>query len=299
MRQIFFLIILVCLLPFESKAQGCSDAGACSIGDIGMSESSNNADLNTIQLGLNYGLGMENTAVSGISLSYSRLINDNFRPGIKVNYSYTNGDLGTNSGFGDIFINLDYFFIRENDNQLSATAAFKAPLSDASASDDGSPLPMVYQTSLGTYDLIAGMSYSTGGWTFNLAWQQPVGNDNRNMFFPSQDSLFPATNSFERKADVLLRISREFDISPKLKLRPGVLPIYHIANDEYTDMDGEVKEIDGSEGLTLNANIFVEYTLGVSSSLIFSAGSPIIARETIPDGLLRNFAAGVNYIYNF
>ena len=63
------------------------------------------------------------------------------------------------------------------------------------------------------------------------------------------------------------------------EVNPAVLPIYHLANDEYTNELDEVVVIDGSEGLTFNGNLFVNYALNPKSGLEFNTGFPSVAHD--------------------
>jgi hypothetical protein len=60
-------------------------------------------------------------------------------------------------------------------------------------------------------------------------------------------------------------------------------------------MDGAYQEIEGSDGLTLNATCHFLLSVGEKSKLSFNIGFPLIVREARPDGLTRSFVAGVEY----
>ncbi|MBL7830802.1 MAG: hypothetical protein JNK41_07235, partial [Saprospiraceae bacterium] len=128
---------------------------------------------------------------------------------------------------------------------------------------------------------------------------------NDNQFFASKypsDSklnLFQSTNKFVRSADVLLRISYPLSFGNKLKITPSILPIYHLANDKYTDESNIEKEIDGSQGLTLNGNVYLDYMLNEKSALQLSVGMPLAVRKSRPDGLTRSYVLGVEYNIKF
>jgi hypothetical protein len=169
---------------------------------------------------------------------------------------------------------------------------------------DGLPLPMDYQSSLGTFDLIFGMGYTIKKLQLVTAIQQPL-TQNDNQFLATdydEDSplrAFPSTNQFKRSGDVLVRISYPIVISPRMTFTPGLLPIYHLANDKYTDEFNVEKEIVGSQGLTLNGNIYFDYEINKKSTLQINMGVPFVVRDARPDGLTRSFIANLEYRLKF
>jgi hypothetical protein len=96
-----------------------------------------------------------------------------------------------------------------------------------------------------------------------------------------------------------MRISYPISLRENIIFTPGLLPIYHLGEDEYTDMDGMVKSIQGSDGLTLNATLFMDIALSLSSSLELNVGFPFIVRDTRPDGLTRGYVMGAEYGIRF
>ena len=70
-------------------------------------------------------------------------------------------------------------------------------------------------------------------------------------------------------------------------------------NDKFTDVDDVEKEIKGSNGLTLNANLYLNYMINKRNSLELSFGSPLVVRDRRPDGLTRSFVANLEYKISF
>ena len=84
-----------------------------------------------------------------------------------------------------------------------------------------------------------------------------------------------------------------------MRFTSSLLSIYHLGNDTYEDTNNVEKEIEGSGGLTVNLNLFLDYRLSHNSSLNFIVGSPIAVRKVRPDGLTRSFIATIAYGYQF
>jgi len=163
---------------------------------------------------------------------------------------------------------------------------------------------MDYQASLGTFDLIFGIGYEIEKIQIVAAIQQPL-TQNDNEFiatnYPINSKLrtFQSTNKFERSGDVLLRASYPINLNSKIKLTPSVLPIYHLTNDKYTDEFNIQKEINNSQGITLNGNVYMDYEISSKSIFQLNAGMPFIVRDARPDGLTRGFVANFEYRMKF
>ena len=181
----------------------------------------------------------------------------------------------------------------------------KIPFDRSDITKNGIHLPMPYQTSLGTTDLVLGVNVFHKAFGATLAVQQPLKSINGNRFLPTDypSSTLAAeylpTNEFERKGDVLLRFSYNFKLDKKFYLRPSLLAIYHEANDRYRDNAKATQEISKSSGLTLNANVFAGYTINKKTGIELSVGAPFVIRTARPDGLTRSFVASLDYKISF
>jgi hypothetical protein len=282
-------------------AQGCSDAGFCTINSFKPNtQDSVFEKKNQIKIGISYGAADHDIMVLGNYLEYNRQISNKLSADVKLASLAQNGNSIASFGLADLFVNANYSL----KPKLRLTLGAKLPLSKADKKENNLPLPMDYQASLGTVDLILGIGYEIKKVQLIAALQQPL-TQNDNEFLAS---LYPAasaisaiqsTRQFQRSADVLLRVSYPISIIKKLVLTPGLLPIYHLANDRYTDELNIEREIKGSEGLTLNGTLFLDYTINRRHALQFNAGMPFVVRDTRPDGLTRSFIASLEYRFRF
>lgn len=297
-------LLLFSLVVFFSEglfAQGCSDAGVCTIHSFkpnGLDSISENH--NQFKAGISYGAADYSISVFGTYLEYSRQLNDKFGLDAKLTTLSQSGNDISSFGLSDIFINSNYRI----SNKATLTLGVKIPLSDANKKEDGRALPMDYQSSLGTFDLVLGFGYNIGKLQLVAALQQPLTQNNNAFFaedYPINSPLreFQSTNQYQRSGDVLLRASYPINLGQKFRLTPSLLPIYHLANDKYTNMDGMKLEIEGSQGLTLNWNLYLDYDLDEKQALQFNVGAPFIVRDVRPDGLTRSFVASLEYRIKF
>ena len=294
-------IFLQVILTKYTFGQGCSDAGFCTINSFKPnSTDSIKETINQLKIGVFFGKADHSIFVYGSYIEYNRLINDEFSVDIKLTSLAQNGNDISEFGFSDLFINVTY----NVNKKIKLILGAKVPFSLANRSLNDLPLPMDYQSSLGTFDLIFGVGYQIKRLQFVAAIQQPI-TQNDNQFLASsyplnsELSVFQSTNKFKRSGDVLLRISYPINLSKNFKLTPSILPIYHLSNDKYTDELNMEREIAGSQGLTLNGNLYLDYKINKMMGLQLNVGSPFIVRESRPDGLTRSFIANLEYKIKF
>lgn len=292
---------LVLIFAGYSYGQGCSDAGICTIdGFKPHGEEDNNAVNNQIKVGAFYGNADNAIAAYGAYMEYNRQLTDRFGVDVRLTTLAQSGNGISVFGLSDIYLTANY---KVNSN-FQVTLGTKIPLSDGGASLNDLPLPMDYQASLGTLDLIFGIGYQINKLQLVAAIQQPLTqNSNRflNSLYPEESPLSTilSTNNFQRRADVLLRASYPISLNQKLRLTPSLLPIYHLANDSYTDEFDIEQEISGSQGLTLNANVYLDYDINDTNAIQLNVGFPLIVREARPDGLTRSYVVNLEYRIRF
>ena len=222
-----------------------------------------------------------------------------------MSYSAINGELANTSGPGDLVLSFNHAFDVKKKWQKSFVVGLKLPLDGADISKNGFELPMPYQTSLGTVDLVLALNYSRKQWGVTLALQQPLKTKNENKFLPGDYPAIPLTlkywptNHFERKGDIVSRISYSIKAGERFSLRPSLLGIYHLANDTYVDNNKQTRPIYNSLGLTVNGNMFFDYRFKNGNGFELSFGTPFIVRDQRPDGLTRKFVATLEYQFSF
>jgi len=299
--KITFASVLLIFSCLSVLGQGCSDAGFCTVESfVPHAHDEGPADKNRFKAGVSAGAADYDISVFGTYLEYSRFFDEKFSLDAKLTTLSQSGNDISTFGLSDIFVNGNY---KVGERALFTLGA-KIPLSDANKMKDGRSLPMDYQSSLGTFDLVAGFGYTIGRVQLVAAIQQPL-TQNSNGFLAEEYPLdsrlrdFQSTNEFQRSGDVLLRASYPFNLGQKLKVIPSLLPIYHLSNDKFTDINGTEQEIEGSEGLTLNWNIYLDYPINDKQNLQLILGAPFIVRDARPDGLTRSFIASLDYRINF
>lgn len=304
------VIVLVVYLLGHSvtvQAQGCSDAGFCSIGALSQQPGLKEAK-QKLSIQLPFGMGDESVMVFTPAVQYDNRLNEKWSIQAKITGNYANGNLASVAGLGDLYLAGTYVFPGKKNNwNFATTLGTKIPLSQSNLKENNRSLPMQYQSSLGTVDLITGIALSNAKWQFAAGWQQPLTGTNGNQFLPfywsgnTDAAKYIPSNDFKRKADLLLRSLYKQKIGERFSLHGGLLGIYHTAEDSYIDANISNKPIDikGSAGLTLNATLAAWFNVSSKLQIGIMAGAPLVVRDFRPDGLTRSFVLSPEISWNF
>lgn len=300
MKQWTVLGLAIVLCGAQARGQGCSDAGFCTAGAMQSMAAKPQEYRNQLGLGLSIGQGERSTTIVIPQLEYRRSLGKSAFLELKLPVYFASGNLGNNAGIGDPVLTYTRQLMQGKRASLSATGGLRIGTGDASATDDkGNALPMPYQRSLGTTDLILGLSLGWGPYlSFAAGWQQPLVQYNRNGYAAGSDpERYFASEELRRKGDILLRADGHYNIG-HWKLSAGPLLIAHLGNDEATDATGKTYTLTGSDGITLNLAFTVQYTLQRFTARI-AGGAPAVVRDVRPDGLTRSWIITPALIYSF
>jgi len=299
--SILFILVLTIIIKDNTFSQGCSDAGFCSVSGIKPGKFDTLSGFkNSLAIGGTLAKADHDISIIGNYLEYSRRINGKFSIHSKITSIRQEGNKISNFNLSDIYFTSNFLL----NNYTKFIAGIKIPLSNANKIRENYSLPMDYQSSLGTFDLILGLNFEIKKFQLAIAYEQAL-TKNKNEFLaenhPTWDVLndFQSTNQYRRKGDVLLRIAYPYTLINKLKITPAILSIYHLANDEYNNAFNNTLEIDGSKGLTLNGNLFIDYELFPKHYFQLSGGVPFVVRDNRPDGLTRKFVLNLEYGFKF
>jgi hypothetical protein len=318
-----FSLIFFFFMPLAGKnvwAQGCSDAGFCTMGAMKPNQSfSKKLDVRLQSLEVSQGYGFTKFGthiwVTNIDANFSFNAKTAFQ--VKLPYMFTSGRLGDTHGISDISLSLTRNVFNNENYQIGITIGTKIPTNQSNLTnkDTGAPLPMYYQTSLGSYDLILGASVISRNWLFAVGYQQAM-NANQNEFarnlFVSEDGnsalipearlLYPPAPQILRGKDVMLRIERNFRFA-RFNFFVGVLPIYRLTKDTIVlPTSGRRVEVQGSDGLAFNVLTGLSYQFSTKSGIKLLYGKKEldgISRPKNPDGLSREWVVSVGYLYRF
>ena len=324
MRKTTLFLLLLLLKIGTANGQGCSDAGVCTAGPMGQinvpSDSAAAEPRHFARLTYGYAIGEQKVVIMQVQPELSIGLTDRLSVQVKVPYINASGNLGDNSGVGDLISTFSYAFIKERERNLTGIIGVRLPtgrftpesISQATFGPDAQPLPMPYQLGLGTTDLLLGVQYRHKRWSGTLAYQHVLVQDNQSTFLHRYWAGVPEARGYfesfalERANDAVARIQYAIPIK-RLTLQPGLLAIHHLGKDsrlEYDDPTGNMElpdrvDIAGSEGLTLNFTADARYRMNDAWSIEISYGSPLVVRQVRPDGLTRSMvlAVGLRFLF--
>jgi len=307
--QTLLFITLISIANYNGLAQGCSDAGFCTAGGIKPMGNGKDQMANSLGFTMGYGIGEQNTHVLTAQFEPQIKVSPKSMVQIKLPFVFIKGTLGTANGLGDALITYNHLFDSTWKKPITLTVGSRIATGTAAGKIDEISVPMPYQVSLGTTDFILGLKIDLGnGYSISAGWQQPVFNRNQNGFdsvaykvlrskhtLEDEDNYFISAN-LKRKGDVLLRIDKSFNWE-KASVGVGLLPIYHLGKDKVSLSKNREVELENSQGLTLNINLRYSYKVTDLLELYGVMASPLIVRESRPDGLTRALVvlAGLRY----
>jgi hypothetical protein len=313
-----FLLISFFLFSFYSHGQGCSDAGFCTMGAMKPDQPFNKkikVKLRSMELSFYRGTTTLTPIVYVATADMNFSLNRKTTFQLKVPFQHVEGRLANTSSLSDLSLCFTRNIFSSDQFDLNLSLGGKIPTNNSDFSNNGNALPMYYQTSLGTWDLISGLSLINRHWLIATGIQIPL-NRNKNQFdwhrwdngnpddpdeFAYVKQYANATN-LQRGIDVMLRVERNFRFS-RFNFSVGLLPIYRVTPDVITDSNGNRTSYnakhDKAVGLAASWITTAGYNFNVRSGIKLLVGHKIVQREFSPDGLTRELVASFTYIYRF
>jgi hypothetical protein len=312
----FVLVTSVYLFSTQALSQGCSDAGFCTMGAMKPDQPYNKrlaVRLRSMEMSFYRGTTSLTPVIYVATADLNFSLNQKNTFQVKLPYQAITGRLSNTSGVGDISICFTRQLYDADRFSVNWSLGGKLPTNNSDkAASDGRPLPMYYQTSLGTYDIISGLSLISRKWLFATGIQIPL-NQNHNQFVWSSwagseheeyANHYNQAMDLHRGIDVMLRAERNFRFS-KFNFSMGLLPIYRITKDVFKRSGptagspiAEAKP-DQTTGLALSGIVTAGYSFDVRSSVRLLVGHKFTNRDVNPDGLTRELVTSFTYSYRF
>lgn len=311
-KLLFFgILVLSSLIANSVFAQGCSDAGFCTMGAMRPNQHYNHGvfkRLKSVEVSGYQGVTKFGDYVNSLTTDLNFSITDKWAGQIKCPYFYVDGPLGKTNGVGDISISTTRFITQIKSFNLNISVGTKIPTNNANnTNQNGLPLPMYYQSSLGTYDVIAGLSMMNANWLIAVGYQQAL-NANGNEFLwgkwtnSEQFSIanqYPRAKDLKRGTDVMFRLERNLRFS-RFNAYVGTLFIQRIVADKFTHpVFGENYQDNDSKGLALTLLAGMGYQFSVKSAVKLMYGHALVQRKVNLDGLSRDRVFTLAYELKF
>ena len=313
-------ILLVLFFSSQALAQGCSDAGFCTMGAMKPDQAYSkkiNFKLRSIELSYYKGATKTTAEISVTNLDVSIGLTPKTGIQVKLPYQWTSGSLGKAGGMGDISLSVTHNVHHFKNFELNATFGLKIPSNKSDIQSQGRNrplsiglvLPMYYQVSLGSWDVVAGASLINENWLFAIGYQNAL-TANNNTFeqdewdapvYPSEEyiALYDEATKLKRGSDIMFRVERNFRFA-RYNFNVGLLPIFRVSKDRIIDeVTNEYVKLEGTTGLALTALFGVGYNFNINNTVKFTYGKKLTDREINPDGLTREEVMIIAYLFRF
>src|SRR5262245_9588536 len=183
-------VLPILFLPLLSYSQGCSDAGFCTMGAMKPDQPYNKKiefRLRSMELSFYRGTTTLTPVIYVATADLNFSLNSKTSFQVKLPYQAVKGRLANTSGMGDISLCLTRNVLTRERFDINVSLGAKIPTNHSDKDVNGLPLPMYYQTSLGTYDAIAGLSLITRQWLFATGIQVPFNKNNNGFIWSAWD----------------------------------------------------------------------------------------------------------------
>jgi len=276
-------LLTVIFYSIENYAQ-CSDAGICQLG--GHSMEGEEEILFSISGFYKYGYSGKEDDVQFNSLqlngSYNLFNNTSIQ--LLIPYNIQSGPTGDVSGIGDLILSLNQNLLTDESSLLDASLGVKLATGD----DNKDNLPQVYQSGLGTNDVLFVLNYTYNKLSVGAGYQLSGGRNNN-------------ITRLEKGDDLLLRVLYQLS-SDQITITPQLLFIQRLAKSSVLDTtsteEEKFVEVDKSDQTQLNFLTVLEYKIADNLSLVGDFAIPFIKREVNVDGLTRAFTASVGVAFS-
>jgi hypothetical protein len=320
MQRAIGIFLIIAFARFPLFGQGCSDAGFCTMGAMRPDQAYSkrlDVKLRSIEANFYRGTSLLSPKIYVATIDATVGLNDRNYVQIKLPYQYAEGSLGSAKGMGDISLSFTHVLRTSSKYTLSGTFGGKIPMGDANetvnnefTNGQDSPLHTYYQPSLGSYDLVGGLSWINDKWLLATGIQIPLTRQSNEFSwggfpdYPNQKYVerYNRGRELMRGTDVMLRVERNWRFT-NYNFSLGLLPIYRITKDNAilpgqnpTEQRGD---LDGTTGMALTALASFGYQFDVNSSVKLIHGMKITDRDYNPDGLTRHSVWSTSYIYRF
>ncbi len=283
MKLLFILTAIMIAVNFnlsETFAQ-CSDAGICQLGTHSMEDEV----LFVISGFYKYGYSGKEDDVRFSSLqlnvSYNAFSNSSIQ--LLLPYNFQSGPAGSINGIGDLILSLNQNLLTDGNSSLDGSIGIKLATGD----DNKDNLPQVYQSGLGTNDVLFAINYTFNKISFGAGYQLSGGRNNN-------------ITRLEKGDDLLLRASydlsfEQFSITPQLLY---IQPLTKSSILDTTSAQESFIEIDKSDQPQLNFLTALRYKIDDYFTLVGDFAIPFLSQETNVDGLKRVFSTSVGVVFS-
>ncbi len=278
------ILLAINFYSIENFAQ-CTDGGICQLGGhLLEGEAGEKFNISTY---FKYGYSGKEDDVQYYSFVLDGYYNVFEKSSIQlmIPYNIQSGPLGDVSGIGDLIISWNQGLYTDGNSSINASLGVKLATGD----DIKDSLPQVYQSGLGTNDLLLGVSYAYNQFLIGAGYQLYGGRNSD-------------TYQLEKGDDLLLRALYQFSFGD-FSVIPQLLYIQPLAESsilDSTSTNGDTYvDVEDSNQPQLNFLASLEYRFNDNFALMGDFAFPFVERKVNLDGLQRAITASVGVMFSF
>ncbi len=270
MKKIIITAALLLLVAYDLFSQ-CSDAGICTL------QGRSHIETKRFTAGVSYLYGKSGKAddisYQTLRLDGSVILHDDLSVSFILPYNTQSGPLGTVSGIGDLIAAAHYTFLRSDDVSVGVQAGVKMSTGDA---NKNGTLPQMYQSGLGSTDLLFGLNGTVDFYSFTIGYQK-AGERNNN-----------AVTRLKRGDDLLIKAGVAVPADP-FTINVSYLFIQRLSESSVSDsaVPGRFITLPGSDQTQLNIAGDIDVTISETITLRTGLAVPFLKRSINVDGLTR------------
>lgn len=277
------ILMAVNFYSIENLAQ-CTDGGICQLG--GHLLEGEAGEMFNISTYFKYGYSGKEDDVQYYSFVVDGYYNVLEKSAIQlmIPYNIQSGPLGDVSGIGDLILSWNQGLYTDGNSSINASVGVKLATGD----DIKDSLSQVYQSGLGTNDLLFGVNYAYKQFVIGAGYQLYGGRNND-------------TYQLEKGNDLLLKASYKFSFD-KLSVIPQLLYIQPLAESSILDSTSTEEayvDVQDSNQPQLNFLASLEYRFDDNIAVLGDFAIPFIERKVNLDGLQRAITASLGVMFSF
>jgi len=277
------ILLAVNFYSIENFAQ-CTDGGICKLG--GHLLEGEAGEIFNISTYFKYGYSGKEDDVQYYSFVVDGYYNVLEKSSIQliIPYNIQSGPLGDVSGIGDMIVSWNQGLYSDGNSSISASVGVKLATGD----DIKDSLSQVYQSGLGTNDLLLGVNYAYKQFIIGAGYQLYGGRNND-------------TYQLEKGNDLLVKASYQFSFD-EFSVIPQLLYIQPLAESSILDSTSTEEtyvNVQDSNQPQLNLLVAMEYRFNDNIALMGDFAIPFIKRKVNLDGLQRAITASLGVMFSF
>jgi hypothetical protein len=280
---IIIIFLTINFYSIENFGQ-CTDGGICQLG--GHLLEGEEGEAFNISTYFKYGYSGKEDDVKYYSFVLDGYYNvlDKSSIQLMMPYNIQSGSLGDVSGIGDLIVSWNQGLYNAGKSSINALVGIKLATGD----DIKDSLPQVYQSGLGTNDLLLGVNYTYERFLIGAGYQL-YGRRNNDTY------------QLEKGNDLLVRASYQFSFDD-FSIIPQLLYIQPMSESSILDSTSSEEsyvDVQDSNQPQLNLLVAMEYKFNENLSLIGDFAIPFIKRKVNVDGLKRAVTASLGVMFSF